>query len=145
MFGWGSVYRSYCSNIWTGWPELSSSVCPYYVHYMHRGARPKVCYITLDFATDASQKWSTVLSLFRKCKKPSHRTIVKRCCYFTVDSATTALQTVLAHIGATWKIWNYENCITLFCLEKNKLFDNTMLTQNNAWHVTHSYWINYLV
>ncbi len=67
MFGWSSVHRSYCSNIWTGWPELSSSVYPYYVHYVHRGTRPKVCYITVYFATDASQKWCIVLSLFRKC------------------------------------------------------------------------------
>ncbi len=74
---------------------------PYFVHYMHRGARPKVCYITVDFATDASQKWCIVLIsfpffrksiLFRKGKKHSHRTIVKRFCYITVNSATTALQ-----------------------------------------------------
>jgi hypothetical protein len=33
----------------------------------------------------------------------------------------------------------YEKYITLFCLEKNKLFDNiTILTQNHAWHITQS-------
>jgi hypothetical protein len=26
----------------------------------------------------------------------------------------------------------YENYFTLFCLEKNKLFDNILLTQNHA-------------
>ncbi len=29
----------------------------------------------------------------------------------------------------------YENYITLFCLEKNKLFKNIILTQNHAWHI----------
>ncbi len=29
----------------------------------------------------------------------------------------------------------YENYITLFCLEKNKLFYNIILTQNHAWHI----------
>ncbi len=38
----------------------------------------------------------------------------------------------------------YENYITLFCLGK-KLFDNIMLTQNHAWHITQSGWNNYLV
>jgi hypothetical protein len=33
----------------------------------------------------------------------------------------------------------YENCITLFCLEKNLLFDNIILTQNHAWHITQSF------
>jgi hypothetical protein len=32
----------------------------------------------------------------------------------------------------------YENYITLFCLEKNKLFDNIILTQNHACHITQS-------
>jgi hypothetical protein len=27
----------------------------------------------------------------------------------------------------------YENYITLFCLEKNKLFYNIILTQNHTW------------
>ena len=39
----------------------------------------------------------------------------------------------------------YEIYITLFCLEKNKLFDNIMLTQNKAWHITQSGLNNYLV
>jgi hypothetical protein len=30
----------------------------------------------------------------------------------------------------------YENYITLFCLEKNKLFDNIIETQNHARHST---------
>jgi hypothetical protein len=30
----------------------------------------------------------------------------------------------------------YETYITLFCLEKNKTFDNTVLTLNHAWHIT---------
>jgi hypothetical protein len=29
----------------------------------------------------------------------------------------------------------YENCITLFCLEKKNFF---ILTQNHAWHITQS-------
>ncbi len=28
-----------------------------------------------------------------------------------------------------------ENYITLFCLEKNQLFYNIMLTQNHAWQI----------
>ncbi len=34
--------------------------------------------------------------------------------------------------------------ITLFCLEKNN-FDNIILTQHHAWHITQNDWINYLV
>ncbi len=29
----------------------------------------------------------------------------------------------------------YENYITLFCVEKNKLFYNLILTQNHVWHI----------
>ncbi len=29
----------------------------------------------------------------------------------------------------------YENYITLFCLEKNKLVYKILLTQNHAWHI----------
>jgi hypothetical protein len=32
----------------------------------------------------------------------------------------------------------YENYITLFCLEKSKLFDNIILTQKHAWQITQS-------
>jgi hypothetical protein len=32
----------------------------------------------------------------------------------------------------------YKNYITLFCLKKNKLFYNIILTQNHAWHITQS-------
>jgi hypothetical protein len=39
----------------------------------------------------------------------------------------------------------YENYITLFCHENKKLFDNIILTQNHAWHITQSGWNNYLV
>jgi hypothetical protein len=39
----------------------------------------------------------------------------------------------------------YENYITLFCMKKNKLFDNIILTQNHAWHIPQSGWNNYLV
>ncbi len=38
----------------------------------------------------------------------------------------------------------YENYTTLFCMEK-KLFDNFILIQNNAWHITQSGWNNYFV
>jgi hypothetical protein len=31
----------------------------------------------------------------------------------------------------------YENYITLFCQEINKLFDNIILTLNHAWYITH--------
>ncbi len=37
----------------------------------------------------------------------------------------------------------YENYITLFCLEKNKLFGKIRLTQKHAWHITKSDWNNY--
>jgi len=39
----------------------------------------------------------------------------------------------------------YGNYITLFWLEKNKLFDNILLIQNHSWHITQSGWNNYLV
>ncbi len=39
----------------------------------------------------------------------------------------------------------YENYITLFRLEKTKLFDNIILTKTHAWHITQSGWIYYLV
>ncbi len=39
----------------------------------------------------------------------------------------------------------YENYITLFCLEKNNLFDNIILIQNHARHITQSGWNNYLL
>ncbi len=32
----------------------------------------------------------------------------------------------------------YENYITLFYLEKDKQFDNIILTQNPAWYITQS-------
>jgi hypothetical protein len=32
----------------------------------------------------------------------------------------------------------YENYITLFRLEKTKLFDNIILTKTHAWHITQS-------
>ena len=70
-------------------------------------------------------------------------------------------KTVLAHIGAfpnkcTIKqpfslngymksLEFYENYITLFSLEKNKLFDNIILTQDHAWYITQSDWNNYFV
>jgi hypothetical protein len=38
----------------------------------------------------------------------------------------------------------YKNYITLFCLEKNNLFDNFKLTQNYAWHINQIGWNNYL-
>ncbi len=39
----------------------------------------------------------------------------------------------------------YENYITLLCLAKKKLFDNIILTQSHAWHITQSGLNNYLV
>ncbi len=83
------------------------------------------------------------------------------CCYITVDSATTALQNgactykciskqmhykmPFSHNGYMQSLEFYEYYITLFCLEKNKLFDNIIFTKNHAWHLTQSGWINYLV
>jgi hypothetical protein len=32
----------------------------------------------------------------------------------------------------------YGNYITLFCMEKNKLFGNIILTQNHVWHINQS-------
>jgi hypothetical protein len=68
-----------------------------------------------------------------------------------VDSGTTALQngactysrtskqmhykTTLSHNGFMKSLEIYENYITLFCLEENKLFDKIILTQNHAWHI----------
>ncbi len=80
---------------------------------------------------------------------------VYRCCYITVDSATTALQndackyrciskqmhskTPFSHSGYMKSLEFYDNYFTLVCVEKN-LFDNIILTQNHAWHITH--WLN---
>jgi hypothetical protein len=71
-----------------------------------------------------------------------------------VDFATTALQngactnwciskqmhqkTPFSYNGYLKSLEFLENNITLFCLEKNKLFDNIILTQNHAWHITQS-------
>ncbi len=84
-----------------------------------------------------------------------------RCCYITVDSSTTALQngactyqciskqmhfkTIFSHNSFMKSLEFYENYITLFYMEINKLFDNIILTQNHAWHITQSGWNNYLV
>ncbi len=48
------------------------------------------------------------------------------------------------HNGYMKSLEIYDNYITLFCLEK-KLFDNIILTQNHAWHITQSDLNNYLV
>jgi hypothetical protein len=71
-----------------------------------------------------------------------------------VDSETTALQngackyqciskqmhfkTLFSHNGYTRNLEFYENYITLFCLEINKLFENIILTLNHAWHISKS-------
>jgi hypothetical protein len=71
-----------------------------------------------------------------------------------VDSATTALQngactyrciskqihykTPFSDNSYMKSLEFYENYITLFCMEKNKLFDIIILTQNHAWHITQS-------
>ena len=70
------------------------------------------------------------------------------CCYITVDSATTALQNGACTYRCISKQMHYktpvshmksleihENYITLFCLERNKLFCNITLTQNHAWYI----------
>jgi hypothetical protein len=71
-----------------------------------------------------------------------------------VDSETTALQkgactyqciskqmhykTPFSHNGYMRSVEFYENYITLFNLELNKLFENVILTLNHAWHITQS-------
>jgi hypothetical protein len=110
------------------------------------------------------QRWSKV-KVWEMSNIRTLRTLVflfslYRCCYIKVDSAKLHSKTVLAHIGAfpnkctikhpfttaTWKVWNfYKNYITLFFLGKKQLFDNIILTQNHAWHITQSSWNNYLV
>ncbi len=69
---------------------------------------------------------------------------MKWCCYITVDSGTTALQNGASeqmhyktHNNYMKNLEIYENNITLFCLEK-KLFDNVILTENQAWKITQS-------
>jgi hypothetical protein len=72
--------------------------------------------------------------------------------YITVDSATTALQngdctgalpnkcsikTPFSHKGYTI-IWIFMKTRSLFSVWKKELFDNIILTQNNAWHITQS-------
>jgi hypothetical protein len=71
-----------------------------------------------------------------------------------VDSATIALQsgactyrfiskqmdykTPFSHKCFMKSLEFYEKYITLFCMEKKKLFDNIILTQNQAWCITQS-------
>jgi hypothetical protein len=54
-------------------------------------------------------------------------------------------KTPFSHNGYVKSQEIYENYITQFCLEENKLFDKIILTQNHAWDITQSGWINYLV
>ncbi len=72
----------------------------------------------------------------------------------TVDSATTALQNgacryrciskqvhykaPFSHNGTMKSRESYENYLTLFCFEKNRLFYNIILTQNHASNITQS-------
>ncbi len=76
-----------------------------------------------------------------------------------VDSATSALQngaytyrctskrmhykTPFSHNCYMKSLVFYENYTTLFCMEKNKLFDNIISIQNNEWHITQSGWNTY--
>ncbi len=50
-----------------------------------------------------------------------------------------------SHNGYMKSLEIYESYITLFFLEKNQLFDNIILIQNRARHITQSDWNNYLV
>ncbi len=52
-------------------------------------------------------------------------------------------KTPFLHNGYMKSMEIYDNYFNLFCLEKNKLFNNIMLTQNHAWHITQSDWNNY--
>ncbi len=54
-------------------------------------------------------------------------------------------KTPLSHNGCMKSLEIYENYIILFCLEKNKLFYNIILTQNHTWHFFQSDWNSYLV
>ncbi len=82
------------------------------------------------------------LSLFRKCKKPSHRTIVKRCCYITVDSTT--LQTGACTNRCISKQMHYVT--TLFTQrlhEKSGILKTTLLF--SVWKKTTFLTIQYLL
>jgi hypothetical protein len=75
-------------------------------------------------------------------------------CCITVDSATAALlngacihpciskqmhyKTPFTHNSYMKSLEIYENYITLFCLEKSRVFDSIILTHNHAWHITQS-------
>ncbi len=62
----------------------------------------------------------------------------KRCLHMSVHFQTNALKTLFLHKGYMKSMEFYKNYITLFCLDKNKLVDNIILTQNHARHVTQS-------
>jgi len=50
-------------------------------------------------------------------------------------------KTTFSHTGYMKSLEFYENYITVLCstsVGKDKLFDNIILTQNPAWHITQS-------
>jgi hypothetical protein len=77
-----------------------------------------------------------------------------------VDSATTALpngactyrciskQAIYIkhplHTTDTWKVWNFMKTTSLYSFWE-KTFDNIILTENHAWHITKRGRNNYLV
>ncbi len=52
-------------------------------------------------------------------------------------------KTPFSHEGYMKSLDFYENYITMFCVEKNKLFENIILTLNHALQITKSGWNNY--
>jgi hypothetical protein len=71
----------------------------------------------------------------------------KRCLHISVHFQSKCTIKRPFHTTATWKAWNYEimKTTSLCSAWKKELFDNIILTQNHAWHITQSGWNNNLV
>ncbi len=59
-------------------------------------------------------------------------------CAYRCISKKMHYKTPVSHNGYMESLEIYENYITLFCLEENKLFDKIILTHNHTWHITQS-------
>ncbi len=91
-------------------------------------------------------KWRLRYVMLRFVAVPSATaTLQNGACTYKCISKQMHYKTTYSHNGYMKSLEFNDNYITLFCLEKTKLFDNIILTQNRAWHITQSGWNNYLV
>ncbi len=141
-------------------PFICKLLSPHSSQFQHpAGATPSLySSLTLQYLLTRGL-FHKILSLLILCineyvEDPGNFLIILGCYYITVDSGTNALQngactyrciskqmhykTPFSHNGYMKSLEIYENYITLFCLEENKLFDKITLTQNQGWHITQS-------